>query len=56
MVIPTMDLETDVSMGASIHFTVKPRLIQLFDKKTGNNLIWYDPVSAEANAPECARY
>ena len=56
MVIPTMDLETDVSMGASTHFTVKPKLIQLFDKKTGNNLIWYDPVSAEANAPECARY
>jgi multiple sugar transport system ATP-binding protein len=56
MVIPTMDLETDVSMGANIHFTVKPKLIQLFDKKSGNNLIWYDPVSAEANAPECARY
>ena len=56
MVIPTVDLETDVSMGATIKFTVKPKLIQLFDKNTGNNLIWYDPVSAEANAPECARY
>ncbi len=56
MVIPTMDLETDVSMGANIKFTVQPKLIQLFDKETGNNLIWYDPVSAEANAPECARY
>ena len=56
MVIPTIDLETDVSMGANIKFTVKPKLIQLFDKETGNNLIWYDPVSAEANAPECARY
>ena len=56
MVIPTVDLETDVSMGANIKFTVKPKLIQLFDKETGNNLIWYDPVSADANAPECARY
>ena len=56
MVIPTMDLDTDVSMGANIKFTVQPKLIQLFDKETKNNLIWYDPVSAAANAPECARY
>ena len=56
MVIPTMDLTTDVSMGANIKFTVQPKLIQLFDKESGNNLIWYDPVSAEANAPECAKY
>jgi multiple sugar transport system ATP-binding protein len=56
MVIPTMDLNTDVSMGANIKFTVQPKLIQLFDKETKNNLIWYDPVSAEANAPECAKY
>ena len=56
MVIPTMDLTTDVSMGANIKFSVQPKLIQLFDKETGNNLIWYDPVSAEANAPECAKY
>ena len=56
MVIPTVDLETDVSIGAEIRFTTQPKLIQLFDKASGNNLIWYDPVSAEANAPECARY
>ena len=56
MVIPTVDLETDVSMGATISFTTQPKLIQLFDKESGNNLIWYDPVSAEANAPECAKF
>ena len=56
MVIPTMDLDTDVSMGSEIRFTTRPKLIQLFDKETGNNLIWYDPVSAEAHAPECAKY
>ncbi len=56
MVIPTVDLETDVSMGAEIKFTTQPKLIQLFDKESGNNLIWFDPVSAEANAPECAKY
>ena len=56
MVIPTMDLKADVSMGQTIHFTVKPKLIQLFDKDTTNNLIWYDPESAKANAPVCAEY
>ncbi|MBQ7580094.1 MAG: TOBE domain-containing protein, partial [Clostridia bacterium] len=55
MVIPTVDLETDVSMGATVQFTTQPKLIQLFDKESGNNLIWYDPVRAQANAPECAK-
>ena len=56
MVIPTMDLKVDVSMGATVNFTAQPRPIQLFDKASGNNLIWYDKVSAAANAPVCARY
>ena len=56
MVIPTIGLEADVSMDAKVNFTTMPELIQLFDKATGNNLIWYDPESAEANAPECAKY
>ncbi len=56
MVIPTVDLKTDVSMGAKVKFTTQPKLIQLFDKATGNNLIWYDKASAEANAPVCAKY
>ena len=56
MVIPTMDLETDVSMGSEINFTTKPKMIQLFDKETENNLIWFDKASADAHAPECAKY
>ncbi|MBQ6734398.1 MAG: sn-glycerol-3-phosphate ABC transporter ATP-binding protein UgpC [Lachnospiraceae bacterium] len=56
MVIPTMDLNVDVSMGQTIRFTTQPRLMQFFDKESGNNLIWYDPVSAEANAPVCKEY
>jgi ABC-type sugar transport systems, ATPase components len=56
MVIPTVDLDTDVSMGRTISFTTQPRLIQLFDKGTGNNLIWYDEVSAKNNAPVCKEY
>jgi hypothetical protein len=56
VVIPTLDLNTDVSMGKTIQFTVKPNMIQLFDKDTRNNLIWYDKESSEANAPVCKNY
>ena len=56
MVIPTVDLDVDVSMGKTINFTTQPRLIQLFDKATGNNLIWYDEESARNNAPVCKEY
>ena len=37
-------------------FNTKPELIQLFDKETGNNLIWYDPVSSKADAPVSKEY
>ncbi|MBQ3276436.1 MAG: sn-glycerol-3-phosphate ABC transporter ATP-binding protein UgpC [Oscillospiraceae bacterium] len=56
MVIPTVGLTTDVSMGATVNFTTQPELIQLFDKASGNNLIWYDQASAEADAPVCKNY
>ena len=56
MVIPTVDLNTDVSMGTTVKFTARPDLIQLFDKESGNNLIWYDKASSDANAPVCKNY
>ncbi len=56
MVIPTIGLGADVSMGKEINFDVAPELIQLFDEESGNNLIWFDEASANANAPECAKY
>ena len=56
MVIPTVDLKVDVSMGQTIPFTVRPELIQLFSKETQNNLIWYDPESAGRCQPVCKRY
>ena len=56
MVIPTIGLGADVSMGKTVNFDVSPDLIQLFDEQTGNNLIWYDEESAKANAPVCAEY
>ena len=56
MVIPTMGLGTDVSMGSTVKVTTMPELIQLFDKETQNNLIWFDEESFKANAPECMRY
>ena len=56
MVIPTVGLQEDVSMGSKVHFTTEPELIQLFDKATGNNLIWFDKSSAEKSAPVCKSY
>ncbi len=56
MVVPTVGLGADVPMGQDVKFTTQPGLLQLFDKESGNNLIWYDPESAEANAPECMKY
>ena len=55
MVVPTVDLNADVSMGATINFTIKPDLIQLFDKESENNLIWYDEESAKRSEPVCKR-
>jgi hypothetical protein len=56
MLIPTVDLTADVSMGTTINFTTRPALIQLFDRESGNNLIWYDAESSANNAPVCKRY
>ncbi len=56
MVIPTVDLTVDVSQGTTVKFTTQPKLIQLFDKESGNNLVWYDADSASANAPVCKAY
>ena len=56
MLIPTVDLETDVSMGRTVQFTTRPGLIQLFDKESGKNLIWYDEESASKDAPVCKAY
>ncbi len=56
MVVPTVDLTIDVSSGSTIPFTFQPRLIQMFDKETTNNLMWYDAASAEAFAPVSKSY
>ena len=56
MLIPTIDLTADVSMGKTVTFTTKPSLIQLFDKESGHNLIWYDEESAANDAPVCKTY
>ena len=56
MVIPTVGLSEDVSMGSTVHFSTKPELIQLFDKASKNNLIWFDSKSAECNTPVCKNY
>ena len=56
MLIPTIDLTADVSMGKTVNFTTRPNLIQLFDKESGKNLIWYDEESAAKDAPVCKNY
>ncbi len=56
MVLQTVDLKEDVSYGSTLKFTTQPRLIQLFDKATTNNLIWYDAESVAANSPHCKEY
>ena len=56
VVLPTVGLKQDVSQGAKIEFTTTPDLIQLFDKETGNNFIWYDAESVEAGSPRCRSY
>ena len=56
MVLQTADLQHDVSIGAKVNFTTQPRLIQLFDKETGNNLIWFDEESVAAHSPKCKDY
>jgi multiple sugar transport system ATP-binding protein len=56
VVLPTVGLAQDVSQGAKIVFTTTPDLIQLFDKESGNNLIWYDAESVEAGSPKCRNY
>jgi hypothetical protein len=43
-------------MGATVKFTTEPDLIQLFDKATSNNLIWYDEASVAAHEPVCKSY
>ena len=56
MVIPTVDLNVDVSYGQTIRFNTQPRLMQLFDRESGNNLIWFDEESAKNNAPVSKSY
>ncbi len=56
MVVPTIELRQQLNMGDVVPFTMQPGLIQMFDKESGNNLIWYDKASAENCAPVCKSY
>jgi len=56
MVIPTMGLNADVSVGSTVSFNAPAMTMQLFDKATSNNLLWFDKASFDANAPVCKTY
>ena len=52
----TAVIEVSEMLGSEVHFTVDSGLIQLFDKSSGNNLIWYDENSSKVHAPVCRNY
>lgn len=56
MVVPTAGLDVQPKMGDTIRFSASAGLIQMFDKTSQNNLIWFDKPSADANQPVCKRY
>ena len=58
MIVSTVGLDQGLMNGTAktVNFSFPADLLQLFDKATGNNLVWYDEVSAKANAPVCAKY
>ncbi|MCD7881665.1 MAG: TOBE domain-containing protein [Clostridiales bacterium] len=58
LVVSTVGLDQGLIDGSTktVHFTFPADLLQLFDKQTGNNLVWFDPESAAANAPVCKKY
>ena len=56
MVVPAIGLNVNMKTGADISFSAAAENIQLFDKESGCNLIWYDAESAKNNAPVCKYY
>ncbi len=51
-----MGLNADVSVGSTVKFNAPAMTMQLFDKATSNNLLWFDKASFDANAPVCKTY
>ena len=58
MIVSTVGLDQGLVDGTTktVNFNFPADLLQLFDKETGNNLVWYDEESAKANHPVCAKY
>ncbi len=58
MIVSTVGLDQGLMNGTTkeVGFGFPAELLQLFDKETGNNLIWYDEASDKAHAPVCAKW
>ena len=58
IIVSTVGLDQGLVNGTTktVNFNFPADLLQLFDKETGNNLVWYDEVSAKENRPVCAKY
>ena len=58
LVVSTVDVDQGLMDGTTktVDFTFPANLLQLFDKETGNNLVWFDKESAAKNAPVCSKF
>ena len=58
LVVSTVDVDQGLIDGTTkkVDFTFPANLLQLFDKETGNNLVWFDKESAAKNAPVCSKF
>ncbi len=58
IIVSTVGLDQGLMNGTTkeVGFGFPADLLQLFDKETGNNLIWYDEASDKAHAPVCAKW
>lgn len=56
IVVPKNEKELAIGDKSEFPFFVSPDMLQLFDKDTGNNLIWFDEKSSSSNQPVCCQY
>ena len=58
IIVSTVGLDPGLVNGTArtVDFNFPADLLQLFDKETGNNLVWYDEASAKENRPVCAKF
>lgn len=56
IVVPKNKRELAIGDKSEFPFFVSPDMLQLFDKDTGNNLIWFDGKNSSSSQPVCCQY